>query len=113
MRAVIDWIPEDRGGRRILPTGIGPTIYSPVVRFMDEPWPGEIAWSFAVVKVQAWDNSRRWLADVAYRVEHAPHDQLREGREFELYEGPRCVARGRTLAETDQPVMSGTGASTA
>ena len=41
------------------------------------------------------------MADVEFLVRSAPHDALREGREFSLFEGSECVARGRVLSERD------------
>ncbi len=110
MKAMIEWIPEEQGGRRRLPTGVGTPAYSPVVRFLGDPWPDEVAWSFGVVKVQSWDAPRRWLAEVGFRVDEAPVEQLREGAEFELYEGPQCVAHGRLLADGNPGIVAETGA---
>ncbi len=97
MLALIDWISKAEGGRRRLPSGVGEPPYSPEVRFLDDPWPAEIGWSFAVRKVSELDYPRRWLAEVAYRMPEAPGERLQEGREFELYEGKKCVARGRLV----------------
>jgi len=102
MRAVIDWIPNDQGGRREPPSGIGEPPYSPIVRFPDGSWPPEVAWSLAVRKVQESGGPRggvRWVADVDFRVHEGPSGDLREGREFELYEGKTCVARGKFVGD--------------
>ncbi|HWE40591.1 MAG TPA: hypothetical protein VG406_28850 [Isosphaeraceae bacterium] len=36
----------------------------------------------------------RWFAEVYFLFDDAPHELLRPGNEFELYEGKTCVARG-------------------
>jgi hypothetical protein len=97
MRAVIDWIPREQGGRREPPSGFGARSYSTVVRFTDEPWPAPLAWSMVVKMLESIDEGYRWLADVDFLVDAAPHDSLHEGREFELYEGKKCVARGKLV----------------
>jgi len=101
MRAVIKWIPKAEGGRSRLPTGDGPPFYSPVVRFLDEPWPNpDAAWSMIVRKIRSSRDPRRWVADIEFRVADAPRASLREGRKFELYEGPHCVARGKIIGDS-------------
>ncbi len=101
MRALVEWIPKDQGGRSQPPAGVGMQPYSTVVRFLDtdEPWPPPGAWSLAVEKDEVESQGDRWIAVVYFRVEDAPHESLREGREFELYEGNKRVARGRILAD--------------
>jgi hypothetical protein len=99
MRAVIEWIAKEEGGRREPPSGDAPTPYTSVVRFTDEPWPAHDAWSLIVKKVRDWSPPIRWLAEVSFLVEEAPVDSLREGREFELYEGKKCVARGKLVGD--------------
>ena len=103
MQAVVDWIPLEQGGRRGPPSGLGPQPYSTVMRFLDEPWPAPVAWSLVVKMVEARDGDDRWLADVRFLFDEAPRDSLREGREFELYEGLKCVARGRLIADSVDP----------
>jgi hypothetical protein len=100
-RAVVDWIPKEQGGRSQPPLGIGSPAYSTVVRFVDdhEPWPPPVAWSLVVEKIEGLSEPGRWFAQVHYRVDEAPHDSLREGRDFELYEGSKCVAFGRILSD--------------
>jgi hypothetical protein len=102
VRAIIDWIPKEQGGRSKLPDGMGSPPYSPTVRFLDtdEPWPPPVLWSFAIRKMSETSGSLRWIVDARFRVEHAPHESLRPGRPFELYEGPHCVARGQ-LVDSD------------
>lgn len=104
IRAVVDWIPQDQGGRRQPPAGVGTPPYVSVVRFSDakEPWPPAMAWSLVVEKDKSSSEPRRWVADVHFLVDEAPHESLRPGREFELYEGSKCVAHGRILGDPIQ-----------
>lgn len=99
IRAVVDWIPKDQGGRTRPPAGVGTPPYASVVRFTDveEAWPPPVAWSLVVEKDEALSEPLRWVADVRFLVDEAPHDSLRPGREFDLYEGGKCVAHGRIL----------------
>jgi len=66
----------------------------------EESWPPPVAWSLAVEKDEAQSQGYRWIAVMYFRVEDAPHESLRQGREFELYEGNKCVARGKILVDT-------------
>jgi hypothetical protein len=102
MRAFIEWVSKDRGGRNQPPAGVGSPPYATVVRFTDseEPWPPPTAWSLVVEKIETMSEPYRWIADVRFLVDAAPHDALREGREFELYEGGKCVARGRITGKS-------------
>jgi hypothetical protein len=104
MRALVDWTPEDQGGRRRPPSGVGRPAYAAVVRFtdVDEPWPPPDAWSLVVEKDEALSEPARWIADIHFLVDEAPHGALRPGRTFALYEGARCVAKGQVLADSAQ-----------
>ena len=48
-------------------------------------------------KIEVLESPFRWLAEVNYLFENAPHYLLAQEAEFELYEGKRCVARGRII----------------
>jgi hypothetical protein len=111
-RAVVEWIPKEQGGRSQPPTGVGLPPYSTVVRFVDaeEPWPPPVAWSLVIEKDETSSEPYRWIADVHFLADEAPHGSLRQGREFELYEGNKRVARGRILGDT---IPAETGARTA
>jgi hypothetical protein len=99
-RAIVEWIGKDQNGRTKPPLGIGTPAYATVVRFADEPWPPiNGAWSLVVVKDEQASIENRWVANVHYLMEEAPHDSLRIGRLFELYEGNKCVARGRITGD--------------
>jgi hypothetical protein len=99
-RAAIEWIPKDQGGRSKPPLGIGTPFYSTVVRLSGETWPPvDASWSLVVEKIESLSTEYRWLANVHFRVDAAPHESLYDGRTFELYEGNKCVARGTVLSE--------------
>lgn len=104
--AEIRWILASEGGRQSLPSGVGEPPYSPIVRLLDpdEPEIDGAIWSLTVRKLEGVDDESEgndgeaeWLAEIAYRDDAAPHESLTTGRRFELYEGARCVARGRIL----------------
>ena len=97
MRATVEWLTKEQGGRTQPPAGVGSPPYTPVIRFKDadEPWPPPVAWSLVVEKVEALSEPYRWTADVHFLVNEAPHGSLRSGQEFELYEGGRRVACGK------------------
>ncbi len=105
VRAAVEWIPREQGGRREPPLGVGSPPYASVVRFTDAagPWPPPTAWSLAVEKDEAFSEPYRWIADVHFVADQAPHSSLRPGRQFDLYEGGRCVAHCRVLAESFAP----------
>jgi hypothetical protein len=104
-KALIDWIPKDQGGRTKPPLGVGFPPYATEVRFTDgERWPASEAWSLVVAKNESQSTEFTWIADVHFLVEGAPHSSLREGRAFELYEGNKCVARGKLLKGRDDEV---------
>jgi hypothetical protein len=103
MQAIVEWIPKEEGGRRQPPAGVGLPAYATVVRFVDttEPWPPPVAWSLVVEKDESASELYRWIANVHFLMDNAPHESLRPGREFELYEGNKLVARGRILARDE------------
>ena len=101
-RAEILWGTLAETGRKAPPSGSAPHPYSAPVRFSDvsEPWPGATVWSLVVERADTAETSAdplRWIADIYFLFPDAPHDELRPGRQFELYEGRRCVARGKIL----------------
>jgi hypothetical protein len=99
-QAIIDWIPKEHGGRNKPPSGVGSPPYATEVRFTDgeETWPPQEAWSLVVMKRETESSDYKWVADVHFLVNAAPHDSLRNGRTFDLYEGNKCVARGYITA---------------
>ena len=94
MRAKIEWVRHEDGGRLAPPLGEGPSPYSTVVRFAgsNEPWPPTEAWSLVVEKIAS--DHYTWEADVRFLVDDAPAELLTSGRGFELFEGNRRVAIG-------------------
>ena len=101
MRARITWKRQQEGGRTKPPAGIGTPPYATVVRVRDsdEPWPPANAWSLVVDKIESESGDHEWIANVRFLVDGAPHYELRPLREFELYEGRKCVATGVLLPE--------------
>ena len=102
MRAVIEWVTKEMGGRSKPPSGVGSPPYATVVRFTDtdEPWPSHISWSLVVEKIESMSSEFHWVANVSYKMDDAPHDSLRCGRKFELFEGKRCVASGEIITSS-------------
>jgi len=96
MRARVQWKLREEGGRTSPPAGVGEPPYAPTVRLLSpaEPWPGPVTWSLVVEKISSANDGLEWLANVYYLVDKAPSHELYAGREFELYEGGRCVATG-------------------
>jgi hypothetical protein len=93
--ARITWLTPEEGGRRVPPSG--PRYIAPA-RFEDQPPGAEGAnWSLVVDLVSRPPGSADWLAEVRYLVDEAPHELLRLGASFELYEGKKCVARGAII----------------
>lgn len=96
-RAVIQWIPKEQGGRQSgPPSGVGPPHYSAPAKFLAyaDTWSFEV-FDLAIEKIECLEGPNQWLAEVHFRIEDAPHEWLVDGAEFELYEGKKCVARGR------------------
>jgi hypothetical protein len=93
-RAVIRWTTPEQNGRRSGPPP-GPQ-YSAPAKFLAhaDSWQVE-AFDLIVDLVRQPDDPYCWLADVRFRIEDAPYDWLTDGADFELYEGKKCVARGR------------------
>jgi hypothetical protein len=96
-KAILDWIPKDLGGRSKPPEGTGEPPYATVVHFpaTGQPVPPVNGWTLVVRKVEVLESPFKWLVEVNYLFDDAPHHLLWENKEFELYEGKKCVARGR------------------
>ncbi len=96
MKATIEWIPADNGGRSNGPPH-GPDYAAPA-KFVahEDTWLTE-AWDLLVRRHDLGGASDKWLAEVRFRMPQAPHHWLTPEAEFELYEGRRCVARGRLM----------------
>jgi hypothetical protein len=100
--ARITWLTPEEGGRRQPPPG---PRYSAPVRFEGQPVGAEGAnWSLVVDLVSRPPGSADWIAEVRYLVDEAPHELLRVGACFELYEGKKCVARGIIISPKPETV---------
>lgn len=104
-RAIIDWIRKEDGGRSAPPPG---PQYLGVVELPPSEFPTGDAWSLVVDMIHS-EGPYRWLADIRFLSPEAPHDWLESSEEFELYEGKKCVARGRPIQgkATVKPVGGG------
>lgn len=93
-KAKIEWISAENGGRTNGPP-CGPDYAAPA-KFLAhaDTWLTE-AWDLLVHRVNEVGMPDMWEAEVRFRMPQAPHQWLTCGAEFELYEGRRCVARGR------------------
>jgi hypothetical protein len=98
MRANIEWVRPEEGGRSRPPSGEGSRAYATVVKFgrSHEPSPPLEAWSLAIEKLTA-TGFYIWNAEVRFLSNDAPVDLLTPGRPFELYEGQKRVAIGTLL----------------
>lgn len=89
--AMISWVPASKGGRQVPPAGPS---YTTLVRFDDDKtWPNS-SWSLVVDFITSFQNGQYTVAKVHFLVEDAPHELLKEGGRFQLYEGRRMVATG-------------------
>jgi hypothetical protein len=52
-----------------------------------------------VEKIPELSQTNDWVANIRFLVSEAPAAELRPDREFELFEGAKCVATGVTVAE--------------
>ena len=55
------------------------------------------SWTLVVQKIEVLEQPLKWLVEVNYLFDAAPHHLLTEGAEFELFEGKQCVVRGRII----------------
>src|SRR5437868_3164528 len=99
--ARIVWLPPEQGGRQKPPQG---TSYSSPAHFdgsVDDSECGQ--WSLVVELLSRPPGSTDWVAHVRFLVAEAPHDWLKEGAHFDLYEGRKRVAHGTVLAPVPEP----------
>jgi hypothetical protein len=100
--ARITWLTPEEGGRRHPPPG---PRYSAPARFEGQTPGAEGAnWSLVVDLVSRPPGSTDWIAEVRYLVDEAPHELLRLGACFEVYEGKKCVARGVLISPVPEMV---------
>jgi len=89
VKAQINWTSVENGGRKnILPVGMR---YCPIIVFESEQ-SGETLWSAEVFNTSI--EGRKSIADVSFLVDNAPHELLRTGNRFSLYEGQNVIAEG-------------------
>jgi hypothetical protein len=112
MLADLTWIAHEAGGRQLPPSGTGP--YTTIVRLLDanEAWPAPVAWSLVIERERVVGDEFHWIAAVQFLAAEAPHEAMRPGGRFELYEGDRCVAVGHfvkelTSSKTELATLSG------
>lgn len=89
--ARVTWISKTAGGRSALPTG---DRYVAVSRFPDDGpnWP-DGAWSVVLEFTSpASEQGNPSVGSARFLSEEAPHEWLRPGRVFSLYEGLHQVA---------------------
>lgn len=101
--ARIMWLTPEEGGRRVLPSGsryIAPARFEGQAAGTDGTDGAD--WSLAVDLLSHLPGSSDWIAEVRYVVEGAPHELLRLGARFELYEGKKCVARGVIISSVPE-----------
>jgi len=99
-RAFVNWIPYEKGGRRNPPTGEEPPVYWAAVKFsrdLDDEPPAN-GWALNVRLIELIDPFR-WVSNVQFRVDDAPHELLCDGARFELYEGRKKVATGQVFEQ--------------
>jgi hypothetical protein len=102
VHAMIRWMPRERGGRTVPPTGPS---YTTVARFEDDRdrWPDE-AWSVVVEFIRPYGTGGDAVwAKVRFLADGAPAEWLVPGARFELCEGRRVVAKGVVLPPAVEP----------
>jgi hypothetical protein len=95
VKAEVNWVPIEAGGRKSPPPG---PRYITVARFEDDKdkYPKE-AWSLVLEFSDLPNDSLSVVADVRFLAEDAPVQLLHKGSMFELYEGHKLVATGKVL----------------
>jgi len=94
MEASIKWLSHEQGGRQNpMPGNIK---YRPIIVFPGIKTDG--SWSADIVTGDL-KNGYDALIDLSFLSPIAPFELLIPGAEFELYEGPRLVAKGNILKE--------------
>jgi hypothetical protein len=92
MRAKITWLPNVAGGRRALPSRHR---YVTVARFPEEGehWHDDARSVVVTFPIPPSEQGSPALAEVEFLSAEAPRARLAPGRQFELCEGARTVAR--------------------
>jgi hypothetical protein len=100
-RALISWVPSEKGGRQAPPSG--PQYICPVHLRAQSGRGTEGEWSLVVEFERSFGNGFFTYAGVRFLAPEAPHDLLADGARFELHEGRRLVAIGIITADGTVP----------
>ena len=93
VRAKIQWIPREEGGRKnTFPIGVK---YSPLIVF-DAQKTDVVAWS-AEIFVLDHIGDLSSIIKLSYLSSEAPVSYLVSGNSFKLYEGAKMVASGKVM----------------
>jgi hypothetical protein len=94
MRALIEWLPKERGGRNLPPPG---PKYFGVAKFQNDAdtW-SEQAWSIEI-EFSNKELYNKHEGVVKFLVSDAPHHLLEKGVKFELFEGANPIASIQVL----------------
>jgi hypothetical protein len=96
VRAIIRWMPPDRGGRSAPPrSAVG---YSTLARFESER--GHEAWSIIITHAVEIDDAGVIDARVRFLVPEAPHELLQVGERFSLREGHKVSAKAVAIPDS-------------
>src|SRR5690348_12604028 len=98
-QSLIKWLSKDEGGLGAPSEASALSPYTAVVWF---PATGPLGqsldyWTLKLTKVSDTKDALEWIAEVCFLFDDAPHTLLAKDAVFELYEGRRCVARGKVL----------------
>ena len=89
VKVFLRWTPEYEGGRKtIFPPGMR---YCPVIASEGIP-SDHTLWSVSVINDSV--DGRKAIATMSFLSPEAPHELLRSGLVFDLYDGPKIVANG-------------------
>ena len=94
VEAKINWLTEGQGGRKEIPYG---DKYAPIIKLTKPLFESDDFWSVFVIN-KTMISQNETISCLYYLSDMAP-DNLWEGVEFMLCEGPKTVARGVVLRE--------------
>lgn len=97
MKAEIHWKTREESGLDAPPIGASIHHYIRQMRFADSPYPhgaGEVEYDLVLEPDASLSEEYAWIAEVHFVTDEGRKGELRPGREFELYDGWRCVATG-------------------
>lgn len=99
VRVKVCWTPPEEGGRVFVPQ-VGR--YSAVTQFPEDGPNQEVAWSIVIdLDLPSPPAAGRGasFAHARFLFDTAPHERLKPGRTFDLFEGPRKVASVEVLED--------------